>query len=127
MNSFGTDISALPDLSFGLKTGRENLRERLLRRLTTPRGSLHYDPDYGMDIRLMINESLTAEVQYEFAVLIALELEKDEAVLTARPLFEILDQETLRIRNEIQTTDGVVSFILELNQVNFEVLRATIN
>lgn len=127
MDGFGIDISALPDLSFVLRSGLENLRERLLRRLTTPRGSLHYDPDYGMDIRLLLNESLSPEVQYEYAVLIASELEKDEAVFDVVVDFFVIDQVTLRIKSAVQTTDGIVNFILELDRVNYEVLRAEFN
>lgn len=127
MDGFGIDISATPDLNFNYKSGLANLRERLLRRLTTPRGSLHYDPDYGMDIRLLLNESLSPEVQYEYAVLIAVELEKDEAVFDATVDFFVVDQVTLRIKSAVQTTDGIVNFILDLDQVNYEVLRAEFN
>jgi phage baseplate assembly protein W len=124
MDGLGRDISAMPDLDFGYKSGFENLRERLLRRLTTPRGSLYYDPDYGMDVRLLLNEGMSAENQYEFAVLIAAELEKDEAVFQALVFFAVLDQTRVRIRSEVLTSDDTVNFILDLDRVTSEVLNA---
>ena len=59
---FGFDV----DATFGLNpflplvSGLANLGQELLHRLSTPRGSLPYDADYGYDLRELLNETMTS-------------------------------------------------------------------
>jgi phage baseplate assembly protein W len=125
MADFGIDLSALPDLSFGLKSGRENLAEAIARRLITPLGSLFYDPNYGLDLRQYLNEALTDEVRYEIETLAATECEKDERVLAAEvKLIDTSTPRTLQLAISLETAEGPFRLILAINAVTVEVLRA---
>jgi hypothetical protein len=57
---FGSDISTVPTLdpSFATLTGPHVLSQALLRRFTTPLGSLVDDPTYGLDIREYLNTGI---------------------------------------------------------------------
>ncbi|MDW8269356.1 MAG: hypothetical protein RMN24_09335 [Anaerolineae bacterium] len=126
MADFGIDMSALPDLDFGLKSGTANLAEAIARRLVTPRGGLFYDPSYGLDLRQYLNEALTDEVRYEIETLVAAECEKDERVLSA--MATLIDgppqARSLQVAVELETADGPFRFVLSINGVTVEVLRA---
>lgn len=125
MADFGTDLSALPDLSFGLKSGRDNLAEAIARRLITPLGGLFYDPSYGLDLRQYLNEAITDEVRYEIETLVAAECEKDERVLSAEATLIDTDLlRTLQLVIALETAEGPFRLILAVNAVSVEVLRA---
>ena len=79
---FGVDVGAVTDTSpdWRLVAGLANLGQALVRRLSTPRGGLHYDPDYGLDLREFVESD--AELA-TLAAQIETELEKDERVQAA--------------------------------------------
>jgi hypothetical protein len=60
---YGTDLSCITDLTEDLAEVDANsvqaIAEALIRRLTTPRGGLPDDPDYGYDLRGMLNRGVT--------------------------------------------------------------------
>lgn len=60
----GTDIAGVLDLDAGLTTvsGRLALAQRILRRLTTPRGGLLGSSSYGYDVLSMVGSSVPASV-----------------------------------------------------------------
>lgn len=62
--NYGSDLSATADLSVlgRIVSGPELMLEALYRRLTTPRGRLVGDPDYGFDLRGLLNESFDSVV-----------------------------------------------------------------
>lgn len=126
MADYGTDLSALPDLSFNLQSGSANLAEAIARRLVTPRGGLFYDPSYGLDLRQYLGEALTDEVRYEIETLVGAECEKDERILSARAT--LIDgppqARSLQVAVELETADGPFRFVLSINGVTVEVLRA---
>ena len=118
LRPFGVDISALPDLTFGLNIGLVNVAEALGRRLVTPRGGLFYDPTYGTDLRAYLNLRDTTASRYELEVVSAREAEKDERILEA-------DAETLTwgenaIRLELNATldTGPYEFVLDIDRLN---------
>lgn len=80
--TLGTDVSALPSLGsrFRLVSGPENLAEALARRLMTPRGALHYAPDYGTDLRAFLSEAFTARTITRVRAAVEAELRKDRRV-----------------------------------------------
>ncbi len=59
MTTYGVDISGVNDVngSLSLVSGRKGLVESVSRRLITPRGSLFYDPTYGLDLTRYLNIS----------------------------------------------------------------------
>lgn len=60
----GTDIAGVYNLDYALGTvsGPRALAEAILRRLTTPRGGLFYDPSYGYDLGSIIGSTVPASV-----------------------------------------------------------------
>lgn len=81
-DALGTDISALPSLGprFRLLVGPENLAEACARRLMTPRGALHYAPDYGTDLRAFLSEAFTGRTLNRVRAAVEAELRKDRRV-----------------------------------------------
>lgn len=61
---YGTDLSCVTDLDPDLAevdpASTTAIAQALLRRLITPRGSLPDDPDYGYDLRGLLNRGVTA-------------------------------------------------------------------
>ena len=60
---YGTDLSCVTDLTEDLAEVDPNsvqgIAEALIRRLITPRGALPDDPDYGYDLRGLLNRGTT--------------------------------------------------------------------
>lgn len=126
MADFGTDLSALPDLNFSIKSGNDNLAEAIARRLVTPRGGLFYDSSYGLDLRQYLNEALTDEVRYEIETLVAAECEKDERILSAMATLVDGSPQTreVQIAIELETSDAYFRLIVRISDLSVEVLRA---
>lgn len=120
----GTDLSALPDLSFSLKSGRANLVEALARRLMTPRGGLFYDLNYGFDLRAYLQEDINPQTVFELESLVAVELQKDQRVLAAEVTVSQPEHNALRLDALIQLADGPFRLILRATDVSVEVLYA---
>lgn len=124
---FGTDISALPQLNFSLKTAYANLAEAIGRRLITPRGGLFYDPDYGFDLRRYLNETWTESTELEVETLLVAELRKDPRIFDAVATIDasnILATRRLSITIEAETDFGPFSLVLDVSAVTVEVLYA---
>ena len=110
LDPLGQDFSILSELSFRTKSGIDNLLEALGRRLITPRGGLWYAPNYGLDIRQFLNESI-ADGGYEMSALIEGELEGDERVLNATVTVDVLTLESITFRASIETLQGPFELI----------------
>ena len=124
MADFGIDLSSSPDLDFGLVTGRRALAEALLRRLSTPRGSLVSDLDYGFDLRLLMNEALGADDLARVQMAMEAELEKDERVgsVSSRLDFDA-QRERARVTVAVATAGGPFQFVLGVDRVSVELLK----
>lgn len=111
----GTDISVFPDLGkrFRLVTGRANLAEAVAKRLMTPRGKLHYAPDYGFDLRRFVNANSTPDVLSSVRSNVVGEVTKDERVLSATATVTfIAASETLRVEILLTDADGPFKMIV---------------
>jgi hypothetical protein len=122
----GTDVDTawgIP-LRWGLATGRKNLGNAIARRLSTPRGSLYYDPDYGEDIRGSINASSTlneiADLQSRVTAQCELEERVQSADVTAR--FS-LQTSSLRLDTVIEDADGPFNLILLVTGASVELFN----
>jgi hypothetical protein len=84
---YGSDLSCVSDLTEDLaEVDPLSLRaigEAAIRRLTTPRGSLPDDRDYGLDVRRYCNRATGAPELRELAGRCALELAKDDRIDSA--------------------------------------------
>jgi hypothetical protein len=84
---YGSDLSCIADLAENLAEvdpfSTRGIGESVVRRLTTPRGTLPDDRDYGLDLRSFCNRGATAEELREVGGRCSLELAKDDRILSA--------------------------------------------
>lgn len=80
MSDYGEDFGGVDDIDANLSivTGLTALTQALARRLSTPRGSLFYDSEYGTDIRQW--QDAGAPSDREIEQLVERECLKDERV-----------------------------------------------
>jgi phage baseplate assembly protein W len=124
MADFGTDLSAFPDLSWTLKSGLDNLAEAAVRCLTTAPGALFYAPEYRLDLRRFLNESVTAETLFEIETLASNALEADPRILEAQVTARQPERNLLELDIALDTAQGPFELVLRISQVSVEVLRA---
>ena len=107
-----TDITTFPDLDFHLVSGRRALAEALARRLQTPRGSLFYAPDYGLDLREMLNMRVTQGDLFAWKAAVEQEIRRDERVLSVNADLTF-DMETEAFKAELLVEtdeEGTIGF-----------------
>jgi hypothetical protein len=125
---FGIDISTFPDLdtSFTTITGFRVLAEAIARRFITPAGTLHRDPDYGFDVRALLNEKFTPADLYIWKRMMEAQAEEDERVRSADITLTLgADNRSIRIHCAIETMQGPFSMVLNVGQVRVELLEVT--
>lgn len=114
---YGTDLSCVADLDPNgtAVSGRLLLGQALARRLSTPRGRLLEDANYGFDLRQFLDSDL-APVDYA-AIRTGVEAEclKDERILSA--------QATVTLTNNVL----LVSVVLQDGTGPFPLVLATTN
>lgn len=130
MTTLGTDIDCVTDLdpSFRLVSGNLTLAQAIARRLTTARGSLFYDEDYGTDINRAINDAAGAVgTSGTFRLRAAIEAEamKDERVLSARAEVSVLGAGALSARLTLLTADGPLALVLSVSEVSADLLEVS--
>lgn len=125
--AFGSDIDMFDDLPlrFNLARGWRNLANAILRRLTTPRGSLPYAPEYGFDVRSLLNGSANDATIPTLQQEIAREVEKDPRVATcAATLVYTASSNSLQIQLRLATTAGPWRLVVAVDQLTAQVLEA---
>jgi phage baseplate assembly protein W len=124
----GTDVSCFPDLDpLGtLVSGKTALAQAIARRLTTPRGGLFYDTNYGTDLRLYLNEGMTSEAQSRIKAAIESECRKDERVAsaTADVTFNAAAQ-SLAVSISLSIASGPFTLTLAVTQLTVALLTVT--
>lgn len=124
MADFGTDLSAYPDLSWTLKSGLDNLAEAAVRCLSTSPGALFYAPEYRLDLKKFLNESITPEVLFEMETLASNALEADPRILSAEVRASQPERNQVQLDIALQTEAGPFALVLRVTQISVEVLRA---
>lgn len=126
MTDFGTDIATIGGLGkkFRLVDGLTNYAQAIVRRLSTPRGGLFYAPDYGYDVREFLNETDSAEARFSLEVNAAAECEKDPRTLSADAELTEVGDGDFRLRLALETTEGPVALVLNVERLTVEVLNA---
>lgn len=122
---FGRDLSCSDDcrLDMGEVTDLALLAEAVVRRLTTPRGMLLGDPDYGLDLRLFLSRGMTRVQREAIPGLIRQEILKDERIARVDVTIKQLTGEVLDLL--IRCDTGLGPFSLELSVSAARVLFAT--
>lgn len=95
-DGFGSDLSCVTDLTPDMAELASDdvlvVAQAALRRLTTPRGALLDDPDYGLDVQSYVHKAMTTAELRAMAGQIRLELLKDDRIedadVTATPAGE---------------------------------------
>lgn len=126
LGDLGTDIDFTTDigLRWNLATGRRNLGNALARRLSTPRGTLDYDPDYGFDLRDSLSAGLTRTQLAQLRASIVDECEKDERVdnCDADVIYNPFTS-GLTVNLTVTTADGPFDLILLVTSVTVALLN----
>lgn len=131
VTDYGTDIRIGKVVS--LETGLKNLITALYRRLSTAKGSLFYDPEYGLDLRIFLNSEITADTLDEIRVAIEQQLERDERVQEVRAdvTYNLKDlNEDFRLDIKIQVTPVIgqtFTLVLGVNELTVELLEESLN
>ena len=127
MADFGSDVSVFPDLdpAFAPLTGQRVVSEAIAKRLTTPRGSLAYAPDYGTDVRSYLNDAVTQAKLNLWKREIQRECEKDERILSAAAALSYdSPTTTLKISLSLTGADGPFALVLVVTAVSLSILDA---
>jgi hypothetical protein len=122
---YGSDVLTFPgvDPNLTLSKGGRVLAEALARRLSTPRGSLPFHEDYGLDLRSFLNEAVTSDSLYRLKSAVERECEADERVESASVSLDYNAQtRRLRVRIEATTAQGPFRLTLAVSQVTVELL-----
>lgn len=87
---YGSDLSCVTDVTEDMAEldpfSVQGIGEAAVRRLTTPRGALLDDPDYGLDVRAFANRATTLAELQELQGRCSLELAKDDRIESASVL-----------------------------------------
>lgn len=130
---FGTDLSTFvggtgaPDLdpTFAMISGRRVVQEAVARRFITPRGGLLDDPNYGLDLRALLNTSYSQRDLFILRERISAECRKDERVDGARVTITPKANGNLTITISMTTASGPFDLVLAVSQVTVELLRVS--
>jgi len=118
---FGVDLAGILDVgsTLVLTRGRRALAEAILRRLTTPHGSLFYDFDYGLDLRAFIGALAPPTGSLEMKV--RTEVEKDERVESVEVEATFIS-ETLTVRLTVTDRNGPFNLTIAVSSLTVELL-----
>jgi hypothetical protein len=131
--AYGTDLSCTTDLTPTLAEvdplSPSAIVEALIRRFSTPRGSLEDDQDYGLDLRQHCNRGVTQRELRALAGSMQGEAQKDDRVESATvTLAASLDITTLTASLMIEPADPALrDFTFTFSVTSAEVLLETIN
>jgi hypothetical protein len=124
---YGRCISVTDDLPlrWSIVTGPRVVAEAIIRRWSTPRGSLPYDLDYGTDARDLLGDTVGLQSNSEMAQALAREAEKDERVDDCNVVVKYdIPAETAIITAAITLAEGVTfRLVAAVDAVTVALLR----
>lgn len=125
-NAFGLgqDIDCFDDLNPQMRMvgGFANLGQALAHRLTTPRGTLADDPDYGTDTRMYLNAALPPTALAQLRGQVQAECRKDERVQSCQ-CAAVLNGSTLQLNLNVGTSAGPFVLLLAVTSVSVTLLQ----
>lgn len=128
MVDYGTDISTYPDgldPTFTPISGARAVAEVIARRFETPRGMLVGDPDFGLDVRGLLNEAISTESLYLWRRQMVAEVEKDERILSADVALSFDQSRSLLLATvTCELSSGPFTLVLAISAVGVEILEA---
>lgn len=113
--NFGTDLSGIFDLDPNMSetSGLHGLGQALARRISTPRGTLISDPNYGIDVTGEVGDDLSPADISKMGAQIDAEFKKDERVFTSTTTVTFSANGSLTI-NALVTPAGGPTFKLTI-------------
>jgi len=126
-SELGVDFACVTDLDadLSLVDGQTALLQSCARRITTPRGGLFYDANYGIDVRDFLKQSGFSETQA--ARIIEQELLKDERMLNAVAAVTLNQiDETVTINIEIESDAGPFTLTITVTNLTVELLASDV-
>lgn len=130
MTNYGSDVSTFPvtDMTGRTIVGPRVVAEMLLRRYTTRAGKLRYAPDFGRDVRDLLNADLDeTDLRFEEALLEREGL-KDERIADLDVTLTLdARTSTLRIRADGFLSDGgePFAYVLEVSALTAKILEGS--
>ena len=127
MADFGSDISCVTDISPDgrVVTGNRVVAEAIARRLSTPRGRLIDDPNYGFDLGGYIHDDMSSADLASLQNGAGAECLKDERVIAADVLATLSAIGLLTVTVSLTTGLGPFRLVLSVSATSFSVLSVT--
>lgn len=122
----GVDLMAGDDLDANhrLVSGTQLLALDLYRRITTPRGRLIDDADYGIDVRSMLQKPMTVAEEATVPSRIRAEIVKDERVAAADVTVTRTDVNKWQIQILGRAGEAPFELVLDVTQASAVLLQA---
>jgi phage baseplate assembly protein W len=126
-STLGSDVSWFPDLdpNLALVSGNACLAQALWQRLSTVRGTFPWDPEYGLYVAGLFNETIQPSTLPSWQRQIAAECEKDERVFAATVTIAQLSQTQLTITIVCEIAGGPFTLTLGVSAVTVALLSFT--
>lgn len=112
----------------GKKSGLQNLIEALVRRLSTPTGQLFWNPEYGYDVRQLLNSEVSPNILEAAEKIIENQLELDERVdkATSQIAFNESASKMYLYIEITPVADKTFTLVLSVDKVTVELLESAI-
>ncbi len=123
---FGTTLSCTFDLDpmGAVVSGLTALSQALVRRITTPRGRLLTDPNYGYDVTGELNDDVTTQQVAAIGSAMDQEFLKDQRVFASLTTVTLASDGSLDTSSLIQSSLGPFSLVLSVSQVSVAIIQA---
>ncbi len=114
---FGTTLSLTFDLDAmgATVSGLTALAQALIRRITTPRGRLLSDPNYGYDIAGELEDDVTTQQVNAIAANVDAEFLKDQRVFSSVTTVTLQTDGQLDVASQVQSALGPFSLVFSLS------------
>jgi hypothetical protein len=114
-------------VSTRVERGKDRVINRICRRITTPRGRLHFHPDYGIDMTTFIgaehSPERTRRIESELRAEIEAEATVDASSVRVDTVETVVNHVTsLDFQIRANTTQGPVDFVATVNAVTLDLL-----
>ena len=123
---YGSTISCTFDLDpmGATVSGLTALSQALIRRITTPRGRLLTDPNYGYDITGELNDDVTTQQVGAIGSNVDQEFLKDQRVFASSTTVALQADGSLDVSSQVQSALGPFSLVLNVSAVTVSIIQA---
>lgn len=123
---YGSTLSCTFDLDAmgATVSGLTALSQALIRRITTPRGRLLTDPNYGYDIAGELEDDVTTQQVGAIASNVDQEFLKDQRVFASSTTVTLRADGSLDVASAVQSALGPFSLVLNVSAVSVSIIQA---